>query len=119
MSEEDRIPELGISETLRDELRKRDWSKPSTKPDNPDTFTSRECAEKKFSGFRINPLTLDVELWIVGRVLSTRRLRTIQQNPGELGSMIEESCATNGSLIEADVTGSKPLKGKGAKQHGR
>lgn len=116
------IRPLGISEEQRDLLSKRDWSKPSEHTTHPDNWTTAECREKKFSGFRINAFVMDVELWMVGRVLATRRHRSVTQNPTILAEMMEEACLTNGSIIETDIPDTPmraQFKGSEAKKHGR
>lgn len=99
-----RIPELGITEEMRDQLAKRDWTKPAKDPkDNPNNWTTKECEEKRFSGFRLNELSGTFELWMVGRIVATRRELDVANNPALMADMIEEGCATNGSFVTTDA----------------
>jgi translation initiation factor 1 (eIF-1/SUI1) len=54
---------------------------------------------------------------MAGRMMATRKHRTVVQNPATLADMLEEVCATNGSIIEASEQRIQ-LKGTEAKKHG-
>lgn len=100
------IPELGITEEMRDSLAKRDWSKPDPKNDPsllPANWTTTECERKKFSGIRVNKLNGMTEIWAVGKILKEAQTEWVSKDPARLASMLEEAFQTNGSILEIDV----------------
>lgn len=98
------IPELGITEEMRDQLRKHDWTKPRPQDaSNPDTWTTRECQEKRFSGYRKNDITMMFELWILGRIAVEKPLLKVASNPQLIAEMHEEAFATIGSIAAIDI----------------
>lgn len=98
------IPELGITEELRDRLSKKDWTKKpeiSLKQRNPDNLTTGELAKTRFSGFRWNDIRGLLELWVTGDIMaeaSARELRT--KGPVVLATMHERVFATTGTFAE-------------------
>lgn len=111
------ISVLGIPEAQRDELAKRDWTKPqvTTDPNDPDNWSTAECVSRSFSGYRIYHLTQEVELWVVGYIKARVKLDLVRKDPGILATMHEEVFATAGTLIETDgpvVGGDKRIRVK-------
>lgn len=98
------IPELGITEERRDELAKRDWTKPAAKPEeNPDNYTTKDCIEKQFSGIRVNKMNGMTEMWVVGQMRSERKTDKVAANPALLADMHEEAFNTVGSIASAAI----------------
>lgn len=94
-----------IPEATRDILLKRDWNA-GPKPReglNPDTATTQELEAARFSGFRINEFTQDLELWCLGSIKVKRK--TIEATPQVIANMHEEAFATAGSLFSFDADG--------------
>jgi hypothetical protein len=99
-----RIPELGITEAHRDQLAKRDWTKPKDRdPNNTDDWTTKDCEEKKYSGYRNNSFTGMIELWVAGVIKVQKRAADVENNPHLVATMHEEAFATVGSIVELDV----------------
>lgn len=99
-----RIPALGITEEKRDQLAKRDWTKPKDRdPNNPDDWTTKDCEIRKYSGFRNNSFTGMIELWVKGVIRVQKRASDVERNPHLVATMHEEAFATVGSVVELDV----------------
>lgn len=105
MAKRDRdfIPALLISETERDRLRKRDWTKRVNTETPEDLWTTADCVENRFSGIRINRVNGDTEIWAVGKLLIRRKTQDVGRNPHILASMLEEAFASNGTILDIDV----------------
>ncbi len=99
----DFIPSLGISETQRDRLKKRDWSKRVAHPEPCDNWTTNECIEKKFSGIRLNRLNGQTEIWCLGEMRQSRRTIEVGRNPSILADMHEAAFGTVGTILDIDV----------------
>ena len=98
-----RIPALGITEAKRDELQKRDWTKPKDRVETPDDWTTKDCEEKRYSGYRNNTFTGMIELWVAGKIRAQRHSQDVERNPHLVATMHEEAFATVGSVVELDV----------------
>lgn len=101
----DFIPNLGLTETRRDELRKR-FGKNRRVPDKvntADSWTTKECEEKRFSGIRVNRLNGMTEIWAAGKIMAQANTQRIGRNPQLLATLMEEAFSTNGSIVEIDV----------------
>jgi hypothetical protein len=107
------VTNLGLREDVRDQLAKRDWSRPSVSydPNHPDNWTTAQCVANRFSGFRIHGFTREVELWVVGVLKVSMPLEQISHNPSLLATMHEEVFQTGGTFIMTDA----PVEGMGAK----
>lgn len=92
-----------LPEATRDLLLKHNWQEPRRKQEgfDPNSCTTAELKEHKFSGFRVNVFTQDLELWCLGDMVTRRRARDC--TPGVVASMHEEAFATAGSIIEFDL----------------
>jgi hypothetical protein len=99
------IPSMGLTEQKRDELMKRDWREPPKKRnDEPANWTTRECADKRFSGIRINKLSRRTEMWANGKMLADESTSVLEKDPGKLASLHERAFLTTGTLVSVDVT---------------
>lgn len=79
---------------------------------NPDNATTEELKEHKFSGYRVNTFTNDVELWCVGKIMVRRNLAIVQNRPQTLMDMHEEAFLTAGSVLMVPMSeGVKALQG--------
>lgn len=98
------IPRLGLTEERRDELNKRDWTKPNQEAiaANPNTWTTIECKEKQFSGIRVNRVNGMTEIWAAGRMLKDAKTTYIGNDPARLATLMEEAFAI-GSVVEIDA----------------
>lgn len=112
----DFIPKLGITETRRDQLAKRDWSKRLEHPEPADNWTSAECEEKKFSGIRINKLNGRTEIWCVGMLKVSRNTQQVANNPGLLATMHEEAFATRGTVLEIELDKKRVMQRRSGKR---
>lgn len=107
------IPELGITEEMRDRLRKRDWSGPlKNRPIHADNWTTKECEEKKFSGIRVNRLNGMTEIWIRGQMRVHGKTTYVAKNPGHIATMMEIATESAGHLVEIEVVDGR-LSAKG------
>jgi len=101
---------IEMQEAVRDAIQAHDWTQgprglpvSSKQAPNYDRMTTKELAAAGYNGFRINKLTLQVELWVLGRVRGHRRLQDVAKNPGVLANLHEEVFATTGTVIQVDV----------------
>lgn len=79
---------------------------------NPDRATTRDLEDARWSGFRVNNITLQVELWCLGKCKLKRSLAEIERKPGILADMHEEVFATAGTVITVPISeGLKHLGG--------
>jgi len=99
----DFIPNLGLTETRRDQLKKRDWSKPLQHAKTSDQYTTQDCEQNQFSGIRINKLSNMVEIWCLGKKLLERNYQQVANNPGLLATMHEEAFNTTGTVLEIEL----------------
>lgn len=97
------VRKFPISESVRDALNKRPHHTERVKPFDPNTATTNELQNRRYSGFRINHFTNQVELWCLGIVAGQRRLDLVEKNPRLLADLHEEAFSTNGSIITADL----------------
>jgi hypothetical protein len=99
------IPELGLTEETRDRLNKRDWSGPlrrELKDKNPNTLTTKELQEIKFSGIRHNEFNNMCEIWVDGIVKAEANADKVTKDPTILAEMHERVFQTVGSLIDIE-----------------
>jgi hypothetical protein len=90
----------GIKEELRDKLAKRDWQKAPTKDKaNPNHLTSKELEANQWSGVRTNPLTQDLEIWILGQKAKSISSFELSLNSAAFHEALCEIFATNGIEI--------------------
>lgn len=92
-----------LPEGIRDELMKHNWQEPRRKTSgfDPSNSTTAELKEHKFSGFRVNQFTQDLELWLLGDMRARRRLRDC--TPKAVADMHEEVFATSGTILEFEL----------------
>lgn len=88
-----------IKEETRDELEKHDWQGPRNAPDSENTelWTTQDCKNKLFTGFRACSITQVVELWLLGEIVDTAPMATF--TPEVMAAMHEKAFATNGSVV--------------------
>lgn len=99
------VPELGISETRRDELSKRDFSGPrklTLQEKDPNTLDTKELKEIRFSGIRNNNWTNMCEIWVDGRVMASADASKVVRDPSILAEMHERVFQTAGSLVDIE-----------------
>lgn len=106
MSKDDGIAKLPngllIPEALRDQLVKQDWSKPRRTADfDPNQATTKDLELKRWSGFRVNVFTNEVELWCLGRIATRRNLQGF--TPKDMAEMHEEAFSTTGTVVQVPV----------------
>lgn len=97
------IPEIGITEARRDELAKRDFSGPKKRTiheRHPDTLTTKELEETRFSGVRYNHYNNRCEVWVDGRVHASAAADKVARDPTILAEMHERVFMTSGSLVD-------------------
>lgn len=93
-----------ISEETRDQLTKHNWAEgPRRTPDpnDADNWTTKECMEKGFSGFRYNKLRRMMELWCLGHLEGS--IPEEQCTPEAMATLHEKIFATNGTLVEVPL----------------
>lgn len=109
MAKDDGIAKLKngllISEETRDALLKHNWQEPRNKTVgfDPNQATTRELEDHRFSGFRVNVFTNDVELWCLGRIAVRKNMSEVERDPGVLAAMHEEAFSTTGTVIEVPM----------------
>jgi hypothetical protein len=80
----------GMREEQRDQLMKRDWSKaPDRDRNNPNLMTSLELKEAKWSGFRVNKITSQLEIWILGDIRGEITDEMYSKNPNVIKEAVE------------------------------
>ena len=104
------IPELGITESKRDELQKRDWTHAPepVKRFNADMATTQELVDARWSGIRVNHLNGMTEIWAAGRMLADEKTDKIAANPSYLANLHERAFSTNGTIVDVGATRDKP-----------
>lgn len=114
-----------LAKDLVENLKKRDWTKPSDKLGKPDSpwpvtkegksyegLTTKELEAANFSGFTINEFTNDVELWLLGRMLERETCQRVAANPSLLATMHERAFHTTGTIIEIEDPPIPPNAGR-------
>lgn len=100
------VPKIGVSEEVRDQLKKRNWKeKPKLDRADPNNMTTKELEQHRFSGVRNNKFTNQCELWLDGHVRATANADKVAKDPSVLAEMHERVFKTLGSLIDIE-----PLK---------
>lgn len=95
------IKQFRIAEETRDALNKLSQKTPEKGFDF-DNATAKELEDIQFSGFRLNKLSNELELWALGRILSRRNAQLATSNPGIIAQMHEEAFHTVGSIVTVD-----------------
>lgn len=91
-----------MEEAVRDALNKT-RGRPRPPAFDANKATTQELENMKYSGYRINHFTNEMELWIVGKVAVRKNATVVANNPGLLAAMHEEAFATVGSIISIDA----------------
>lgn len=93
-----------MPEETRDELASHDWNQPRNPAIAMSAIeTTRDLEKKEFSGFRVNAWTGNIELWVLGKVASTRKCESFVKDPSLMATMHEEVFATIGTIIITDA----------------
>ena len=80
-------------------LAERDWTKPGRITE---LLNTAELVDAKFSGFRMNDLAREVELWLLGDIMAKASYRNVAANPSLLAEMHERVFATAGTVVMID-----------------
>jgi hypothetical protein len=104
-----KVTKLKIEEAVRDALQKHDFSAGPRRKADPNfvdysKMSTAELERAEWSGIRQNDFTMNVELWVLGRIAVKRSYIEIARNPACLATMHEEAFKTTGTVIQTDVS---------------